>query len=288
MHRMTVQDAIDLHFHSYPSLFPRVADDWGVVHAAQAAGMQGVVFKSHHESTVSRAYLLSQMVPDLRIFGGITLDHYVGGINPAAVEAALLLGGKVVWMPTIDALHHARVFGSTGGYDRQKGEAKTGRPGITVLEDGKLTPETQEVLQLVAEHDAILGTSHLSPEEIRELVAQARKAGVEKILIQHALFPVPNLPMEIIDEVVALGATVEVDYCGMSPMWAEVKLDDYAHLIERFGPERCVLVSDAGQTHNPMPCDALRLLAQNLYEKGVSEEALHTMMVTKPRAMLGL
>jgi hypothetical protein len=71
-------------------------------------------------------------------------------------------------------------------------------------------------------------------------------------------------------------------------MWAEVKLDDYVHLIKRFGVERCILVSDAGQTHNPMPCEALRLLAQNLYEKGIPEEALRTMMVTNPQALLGI
>ena len=136
------------------------------------------------------------------------------------------------------------------------------------------------------EKGAILGTGHLSPSEIVALVREANKAGVEKILIQHPLFPVPNLPMTAIEELVALGATVEIDYCGISPMWAEVRLEDFVQLIERFGAERCILVSDAGQTHNPMPSEALRLLAQNLYERGISEEDLHTMMVDIPEQLL--
>lgn len=37
------------------------------------------------------------------MFGGITLNRQVGGINPYAVESALKLGGKVVWLPTQSA-----------------------------------------------------------------------------------------------------------------------------------------------------------------------------------------
>ena len=288
MAQVSIRDAIDMHLHPFPCIFPRLADDWEVVHSAQAAGMQAIVLKSHHESTVSRSYLLSQKTPDLKVFGGVVLNSFVGGINPAAVEAALALGGKTVWMPTVDAAHHARVYGSTGGYDRQKGHVKSAGPGISTLQQGKLTPETHEVVRLVAEHRAILGTSHISPEEIKELVTEARKAGVEKILIQHPLFRVPNLPMEMIEELVSLGATLEIDYCGISPWWAAVKLEDLVHLIEVFGSEHCILVSDTGQTHNPMPCEALRLLAQNLHEKGIAEKDLYTMMVTNPKQLLGI
>jgi predicted metal-dependent phosphotriesterase family hydrolase len=189
-------------------------------------------------------------------------------------------------MPTIDAGYHAEIYGYTGSYDRQKGTTSGESEGIRILKDGNLTPEIQEVIRLVAEHGANLGTSHLSPEEIRALVEEARKVGVEKILIMHPLFKVPRLPMSIIEEVVKLGALLEIDYCGISPMWAEVKLDDLVQLIKTFGSEHCILVSDAGQTHNPIPCDALRLLAQNLHEKGVTEKELERMMVTTPKQLL--
>jgi hypothetical protein len=288
MTQVTVQDAIDMHAHTHPCIFPRIVDDWQFVETAKEAGMQALVLKCHHESTVSRAYLISQKIPDIKVFGGIVLNSFVGGINPAAVEAALRLGGKTVWMPTIDAGYHAEIYGYTGSYDRQKGTTSGGVEGIRILKDGQLTPETQEVIRLVAEYDANLGTSHLSPQEIHALVKEARKMGVEKILIMHPLFKVPKLPMPIIEAVVKLGALLEIDYCGISPMWAEVKLDDLVQLIKTFGSEHCILVSDAGQTHNPIPCDALRLLAQNLHEKGVTEEELHRMMVTTPQQLLGI
>ena len=94
MSRVSVEGAIDLHIHTHPCLFPRIGDDRAIVAAAAAAGMRGVMLKCHHESSVSRAYLVNAEFPDIDVFGGIVLNSYVGGINPAAVEAALRLGGK--------------------------------------------------------------------------------------------------------------------------------------------------------------------------------------------------
>lgn len=288
MARITVDKAIDMHVHTFPCIFPRVADDWGVVESSKAAGMQALVLKSHHESTVSRAYLVSQKVAGIHVFGGLVLNWFVGGINPAAVEAALRLGGKTIWMPTVHAGYHMDVYGSAGHYDGLESGMRGSQPGIRILRDGNLTPEAEEVIRLVAEYRANLGTSHLSPDEIRVLVHAARAIGIEKILVTHPLFKVPRMPWPIIEQVVAAGALLEIDYCGISPMWAEVKLDDLVRLVKTFGSSRCILVSDAGQTHNPLPCDALRLLAQNLHEKGVTEEELHQMMVTTPQQLLGL
>jgi hypothetical protein len=37
------------------------------------------------------------------VFGALTLNHSVGGLNPVAVEIAGRSGCKIVWMPTVDA-----------------------------------------------------------------------------------------------------------------------------------------------------------------------------------------
>ena len=85
--------------------------------AAAAAGMGALVFKSHYENTVARAYYVNQMVPEIKLFGGIALNRYVGGLNPSAVEAVLTAGGKEVWMPGIDSACHAEAFGGLGSYE---------------------------------------------------------------------------------------------------------------------------------------------------------------------------
>jgi len=129
-----VHGAVDLHCHPFPDLFPRVADDLEIVIAARDAGLKAIMMKCHNESTVSRAYFMNRMVPGIRVYGGIVLNRYVGAINPAAVEAALRLGGKAVWMPTIDAGYHAQVHGGAGGHhtsSRTPGSCSISLIGVT-------------------------------------------------------------------------------------------------------------------------------------------------------------
>ena len=280
-----VHGAVDLHCHPFPDLFPRVADDLEIVIAARNAGLKAIMMKCHHESTVSRAYYMNRMVPGIKVFGGIVLNRYVGYINPAAVEAALRLGDKEVWMPTIDAGYHAHVHGGAGGYDAQQGGL--GGEGVWVTdEQGRLKPEVEEVCKLVAEHNAILSTSHLSPREIVALVTRARKLGVEKICVTHPFFKVPNLDIPTLEEIVRLGGMPEFGYCTVSPAWQYASPNKIVEAISRVGASRCLLVSDAGQRHNPLPSEALRIFAQTLFEKGISQADVQTMISSNPAELL--
>lgn len=270
-----VRDAVDLHIHSSPCLFPRLGDDVELVADARRVGLRAVLLKSHHESTVSRAALAERAVSEIRVFGGIVLNSYVGGINARAVEAALRLGAVQVWMPTIDAAYHRKVYG--------------GEPGISVLgPDGHLTDDVMTVLDLVAEHDAILGTAHLAPDEIVQLVPAAKRRGIEKILITHPFFPVPALDLATLQSLVRLGAMVEFTYCSISPMWNGTTGEAIADAIRVLGAARCVLTSDAGQRHNPYPGEALRVFAQHVHELGIPADDIYTMIRDNPAQLLGL
>jgi len=281
-----VEGAVDLHCHPFPDLFPRLADDFDIVRAARAAGMKAIVLKCHHENTVSRAYLVQRVVPGIRVYGGIVLNYYVGGLNPAAVEASLRLGGKEVWMPTVDAGYHAEIHGGTGGYEAQQG-GRSQAEGIWIEDkDGKLRPELKEILELVAEHGAILGTAHLAPREIVALVKEARSVGVEKIVVTHPYFRVPNFDLDTLEEVARLGAMPEFGYCTVSPAWQYAAVDKLVQSIERIGASRCLLVSDTGQRHNPLPSEALRIFAQTVFEKGVPQESVTQMITQNPLDLL--
>jgi hypothetical protein len=283
-----IEGAVDLHCHPFPDLFPRLADDFDIVQAARAAGMKAIVLKCHHENTVSRAYLVQRVFPGIRVFGGIVLNYYVGGLNPAAVEASLRLGGKEVWMPTIDAGYHAEIHGGTGGYDSQKG-GRSRAEGIWVQDaDGKLRPEVKEILEIVAEHKAILGTCHLAPREIVALVKEARDVGVEKIVITHPHFRVPNLDLDTLEEVARLGAMPEFGYCTVSPAWQYAAVDKIVASVQRIGPSRCLLVSDTGQRHNPLPSEALRIFAQCVFEKGIPIDDVTGMITKNPLDLLDI
>lgn len=289
---VSIEGSFDMHVHTHPCLFPRICDDRAAVEAAAAAGLKGMMLKCHHESTVSRALELQRDFKDFYVFGGIVLNEYVGGINPAAVDAALRMGAREVWMPTIDAANHARAHGSKGKYDVQEG-GKTSPGdnlgGVTIFDsEGKVTPATKEVLSLIARHDVILGTCHLSHDEIFTLVPLAKSLGVKKILVTHPYFKVPGLSVDQMRQLVEMGAVMEFGYCTVSPMWHYATVQLVTATVRDLGAENCIIISDAGQRHNPMPHESLRVFAQCLYECGLSKDELATLMIRNPSKLLNL
>jgi Family of unknown function (DUF6282) len=285
-----MRGAVDVHLHSEPDLFPRIADDVGVARHAASLGLRAISLKCHSERTTSRAYMTMQQVPGIQVVGGIVLNRAVGGINPDAVEAALQLGARHVWMPTVDAANHARTFGSTGAYDKQASTmARSADTGIEVFDaDGTPIEGLFDVLDLVAQHRAILSTCHLSIPEIVKLVPAARERGVEKIMITHPYFKVPGLDLETLRSLVDQGAYAEFGYCTISPMWNHATLVRQVEAINELGAQRCILMSDGGQRHNPMPAECLRVFAQSVYESGVAEEDVTKMIKDNPLDLLEL
>src|SRR4029079_1241551 len=147
---------IDIHAHVAPETsllnYKRAFDAIEAAQIAHIYGMRGIVLKEHNTETASWAYLVSQVVPGIEVFGGIVLNKAVGGINPVAVESmALTRGGRgrVVYMPTNDAA--ARHPSSP--------------TAVEVSRNGQLLPEVLEVLRIVAKYDLCLSTGHVSTEE---------------------------------------------------------------------------------------------------------------------------
>ncbi len=107
---------IDQHIHSGPDVWPRFADDVETVRMAAEAGMRALLLKSHVTLTADRAAIAEKVVGrGIRVFGALALNTQVGGLNPAAAEAALTLGAREIWMPTQDAANHRRWEGRPGG-----------------------------------------------------------------------------------------------------------------------------------------------------------------------------
>src|ERR1700688_3377119 len=137
----TLQGVIDMHAHSDPDGTARKIDAIDLAKLAKSRGMRGIVLKNHYEPTASLAYIVRKEVPGIEVFGGISLDLTVGGVNPAAVEwMAKVKGGygRVVWMPTYDSEHNA---------------APQHRPFAPVAKDGKLLPEVVKVIGIIAKHN---------------------------------------------------------------------------------------------------------------------------------------
>src|SRR3989454_9048095 len=95
--------AYDLQVHVGPDVIARRIDDIDCAQEFLARGMKGFVLKSQYIQTGERAQVVTKAVPGSKVFGALTLNHSVGGLNPVAVEIAGRSGCKIVWMPTVDA-----------------------------------------------------------------------------------------------------------------------------------------------------------------------------------------
>jgi Family of unknown function (DUF6282) len=281
-----LEGAVDLHVHCAPSFFERWGDGLDLTRACEQAGMAGVLLKAHEGSTVGAAAVLDRVSPSVRVYGGVVLNRYVGGINPAAAEAALRLGGRCVWFPTVDSDAHARAFGSTGAYPAQRGGIES-QEGTRLLDErGALIAGAYEVLGLAAEHDALVASGHLDGREIAALLVAATEAGVSRFLVQHPFFTVPGLRVEELEPLVEQGAVVELTYLNVSPRWRTSTVEQAAEALRRLGGDAVVVSSDAGQAHNPSPPEALGSFAQALYDLGVGERELSKALRHTPLRLL--
>lgn len=281
--------AWDLHIHSNPSLFTRTGNDLDMARHAQASGLAGILIKNHFESTVGRAYLATCLVDGVRVYGGLVLNHFTGGLNPTAVENALGLGAKQIWMPTLDAEAHAKTFGHTGGFGYQESGQKIARPGISVLDDtGQLSPDVKIIVELVRDAGAILGTAHLRRDEIFAMAVFARDAGMTRLLVTHPYFNPPDLCLEDQRALTEMGAFLELCGGNLYPIPGVGRIDNYRATVAKVGAKSIVLSSDAGQPRKSMPAEVLRIFGQCLMEKGVTQSEIDLMCKENPASLLGV
>lgn len=269
-----LEDAIDLHVHSAPDVDNRRYNDLELAREAERAGMGAILIKSHQNSTVERAWLVSKVVTGIRVFGGLVLNETVGGLNVAAVKLALAMGAKEIWMPTRSALNHRLYHGESGG--------------ITVLDaNGALAPAAQAILQAVAPTDCILSTGHLSPREAVVLIHEAKRCGVRKLLITHPEWAPTFYPFEQQKELAQLG-NVWFERCFVSTthLCGSVPFPVIEQAIIEAGVDTTVLSTDLGQPQTPPPAEGLRLYAERLRSSGFSADHIHQMMCTNPGRLL--
>jgi hypothetical protein len=249
--------------------------------AAQArdAGHAGVLLKSHTEPTAQLARIVAEAVTGIDVYGGVCCDHEIGGLNPAAVETALSLGGRIVWLPTLSSRQDV-----VNGVAEQLGIPG---PGLTVVDDdGELLPATHEIAALCHEHDAVLATGHISAPEH---VAVARAFGArQRVLVTHAMEDLvgPKLSVAELVEIADLGAWIELCALTCVGALASRPVADLAGAADRVGPARCTLASDYGQAVNAAPVEGLQQFADRMSAEGLTADAIRTMVVANPATLV--
>ncbi|HEX7162607.1 MAG TPA: DUF6282 family protein [Trebonia sp.] len=280
---------IDTHVHASPDVVPRRGRDRELVAEAAGAGYRALVLKNHHTPTMGRAQLLQELGDGMQVLGGLVLNtHSTGGINPDAVESALLLGCRVVWMPTFTAANHVRAARRD---ERTRGIPYFGQArgdGVHALDaDGSLLPETAEVLDLLARHDATLATGHLGPAEIMAVVPEARRRGVRRVIVTHPEMPFVELSLDDQVQLAALDG-VWFERVAYVVSTGQLSMRELAATIRAVGPSTTILASDLGQPDNPPPVEGLTRYVRSFLEAGFSADQVEEMCSVAPARALGL
>jgi hypothetical protein len=292
--RALVRGGFDLHTHIDPDVIPRRIDDVALARRFAELGLAGFALKSHYTSTAERARVVEGVVPGVRVFGTLTLNRAVGGMNPLAVEIAAREGALIVWLPTVDS--PAETAGRTEPRPGDKvplwaslqHELRNLGLSVEPVEvtgaDGAVLPGTRDVLRAVARHDLVLATAHLARDDTFAVVDAAREEGVRRIVVTHPEFPCQDFSIE---EQVALAERGCILERALSTPWSGKTM--WEHVFEgvrAVGARHSLFSSDFGNPAYPPVEDGLALWADALLGAGFGEDEVQELVVGRSRALV--
>ncbi|MFA6072895.1 MAG: DUF6282 family protein [Candidatus Woesearchaeota archaeon] len=289
---MKVTEFIDLHVHIGPEVLPRKYTVNKIINK-QKGKIRGMALKNHFYPTLP--LIESEETrdeSDLILLGSVTLNNYIGGLNPDAIYASAKLSKRpiIVWFPTINADNFLKRSKYeippewVGGNfkSRLSDEIK----GINIMDDKmNLIEDAKKVLKAIKDNNCILATGHVSSEEARILVIEANKLGIKKIIVTHPIYQQIDMPIEIQKELASYdGVYIEQNYA----MYAidKIPIERIVQQINAIGAEKCILSSDVGQINSPSPSEALEEFTELLEVQGISVEDLRTMGEINPRKLI--
>jgi hypothetical protein len=290
-----LEGVVDMHVHYGPAPVPpgiSVVHSVTALEAAREAagsGLAAIVLKSKDSCTAPLAHAVQEVVPGVRVFGGVVLDHAVGGINPVAVLQALRTGAKVVWLPTNGSRQDC---GRHGPPEYLRFATEEEKRGLAVTdEDGKLLPAVRDVFDVVSEYDAVLATGHITFEEHLAVARELGSSG--RVLVTHcgAKGGGPGLDAAQCAELAGYRSYMEfsgltcIDHWGSSAM----SMAEHAAMIRAVPPDQVVLSGDYGWDIDlPTPAVGMRGYLDALWDFGFTDDELRLMACDTPARLVGL
>jgi hypothetical protein len=162
---------------------------------------------------------------------------------------------------------------------------------FAVPESGPLPEPLRRILDLVAKHDVVFNTGHVSAPEAARLAAAAREHGVTRVLV-----PCNGYAPGDVHAIVATGAHAEFSFffhthaatVGLTHVDAErhrslrVTIDETAAGIRAATPARAIVSSDCGVSLLPPPVEGFREFLLLLATAGFDESELRAMAAENP------
>ena len=288
--REILKGILDIHVHAGPSVANREEDAADMLREAVVAGYRGFLVKDHYFPSCMGVNMVQKHCDanGVEIYSSMALNNAVGLFNCMAVDAAINMGAKIIYFPTVSSKNHI---------DHHKGSfvgaGKMSVPEVPVVyvdEDGVMDPAAVEVLKLIAEKDVVLGTGHATAWEVDHLVEKAVELGVKRILVNHPQFHI-GATYEQMTKWAEMGAFIELNVCVFTSGSKLGSLDDQviADMLKAVPLERMILDSDLGQRGNGSPVEGMYRFIRLLMDKfGLSEADIDLIAKKNPAALLGV
>lgn len=272
-----LEGSYDLHVHSSPSHVKRNIDDINLIKIASEYKMAGVMIKNHYEPTSGRAELLNLHFDFYtKAYGGVVLNHPVGGINPYACESALRLGAKIVWLPTRDSKQSLK-------YGNMKGDFFN-REGISILDSrGELIKEFKEVVEVIKKYDAVLATGHVSPEESFKVCDYAIKNKI-KVILTHPDWIRTKISTDKQIELSKKGVFIEKVWANLDD--GDCSEEEYIGVMKKVNFENIFITTDRGYYAKKTPIESLKDCIEFLLNKGVDKKNISKMIKVTPKFIM--
>ena len=255
--------------------------------------MKGFVVKDHNFPTGPYASLVNEVQQDVKVVGGITINRCVGGYNPLAVDASFKLGGRVVWMPSLESRWTYEQMNSShfrGAKNYKNLGTQSDFSGLSAFRPGsevELSEEVKDIIALCKQYDGVFETSHFSKKETAAAIKEANRQGMKKFVITHANTEITGYSIPEQKELIEQGAVVmyTLDPYAAKPTLVSEDMEQLDHLIREVGAENIVLATDFGQNIWPPAVEGVRMLISILLFFGIPEADIRLMLTENPERL---
>jgi hypothetical protein len=280
------ENAIDTHIHGGSDPFERRQLEDDIAIDATKARMKAIVIKTWYTPSASRNQLLRKIVDrwaeehqmrPVQIFGGVTLNSSQGGLNPEAVLKCLGFPGfQYVWMPMADAYYHQWLVFN---------KKNTGIKFLT--DDGKVLPQMQDILRIVADNNLILASGHYPYRETAILMEEAKRLGVKRMEVVHPTLIHSKHTIAQMKEMASEGVKLGLTGIATLNVWFLEGIQLILRVVKELS-DHLVWGSDSGQIQNPTHIEGMKWMIRILLAYGVAKEEITKIFKTNPAVHLAI
>lgn len=296
---------IDIHAHAAPGQ----QDAFATATFASRSGMRGILFKTivPEPDSIGAVQKLQERLErwaerekcaPIACWAGHILGARGAPVSGAEARRALDSGIAAIWLPVFN---HANTLHTVGGkpvwWDPDADpndhtaplswqEARE-RGHFLIDERGKLLQDVSDVVRVCAERDAPLFFGHATHAEIFALAEEAHRLGCTRAVVDHPYSPFIDLSITEMQQLAALGVTLNFTYDELSPLLG-IDPAVMCATIRTVGAEHCTLSSDVGEPLFPNTVEALRQICAYMEAFGLSQDELRQVSRINPARIMGV